>query len=294
MTSILIVNPKASGVSGNVVERVRTELPAGVELLETTGPGDGTTLAQRHEATADAIYVLSGDGTYNEVVNGITGDVPLGFLPGGGTSVLPRALGLGRDPVAAARLASSGATRRLGLGRVNGRRFTFNAGIGLDAELVRRIDLRGRRDDGRRPGDLAFTREALGLLAEHRGRFPDALEVVGEGPAAFALVANCRPYTYLGRLGLPVAPGASFDGGLDLVAPSNVRARDLPRLALAAVRGAKARPGLLVLHDRARLVVRCERPLPLQVDGEDLGDVDEALFEAETGAVTALVPSADG
>ena len=234
--------------------------------------------------------MLSGDGTYNEVVNGITGTVPLGFLPGGGTSVLPRALGLGRDPVAAARGLASARARPLGLGRVNGRRFTFNAGVGLDAELVRRIDRRGRRDDGRRPGDLAFAREALGLLVERRGRFPDALEVEGEGRAAFALVANCAPYTYLGRIGLPVAPDASFDAGLDLVAPSNVRGRDLPRLGLAAMRGARPRGGLLVLHDRARIVLRCDSPLPLQADGEDLGDVTEAVFEAEPAAVRALVP----
>jgi diacylglycerol kinase family enzyme len=291
MGSILIVNPKASGVSAKVLERVRAALPANVEVLETEGPGDASAMAQQRESTADAIYVLSGDGTYNEVVNGITGQVPLGFLPGGGTSVLPRALGLGRDPVAAARRAASGTEKQIGLGRVNGRRFTFNAGVGLDAELVRRIDSRGRKDDGRRPGDLAFTNEVLGLLTEHRGRFPDALEVEGEGPAAFAVVANCRPYTYVGPLGLPIAPGASFDGGLDLVAPSNVRVVDLPRLALAALRGARPGHGLLVLHDRDRIVVRCRRPLPLQADGEDLGDVEEAVFESEPAAVTALVPA---
>ena len=294
MGTILIVNPKASGVSGKVVERVRAALAVDVEVLETGGPGDATAMAEQRESTADAIYVLAGDGTYNEVVNGVTGKVPLGFLPGGGTSVLPRALGLGRDPVAAAaRLAGSGQPRTIGLGRVNGRRFTFNAGIGLDAELVRRIDNRGRRADGRRPGDLAFTNEMLGLLTEHRGRFPDTLEVEGEGPAAFVVVANCRPYTYVGPLGLPIAPGASFDGGLDLVAPSNVRVVDLPRLALAALRGARPGHGLIVLHDRDRIVVRCGRPLPLQADGEDLGDVDEAVFESEPAAVTALVP-ADG
>lgn len=290
MASVLIVNPQASGVSDEVVERVRAALPAGLEVLETAGPGNARELARAREADADAIYVLSGDGTYNEVVNGITGAVPLGFLPGGGTSVLPRALGLGRDPVAAAQKLALGSRRPLGLGRVNGRRFTFNAGVGLDAELVRRIDGRGRGDDGRRPGDLAFAREALGLLLERRGRFPDALEVEGAGRAAFALVANCVPYTYLGRVGLPVAPDASFDAGLDLVAPSNVRGRDIPRLGLAAMRGARPRGGLLVLHDRARIVVRCDGALPLQADGEDLGDVDEAVFEAEPAAVTALVP----
>ena len=290
MASVLIVNPQASGVSDEVVERVRAALPPGLEVLETVAPGDASELARGREADADAIYILSGDGTYNEVVNGITGAVPLGFLPGGGTSVLPRVLGLGRDPVAAARSLASARPRPLGLGRVNGRRFAFNAGVGLDAELVRRIDRRGRRDDGRRPGDLAFAREALGVLVERRGRFPDALEVEGVGRAAFALVANCAPYTYLGRIGLPVAPDASFDAGLDLVAPSDVRGRDIPRLGLAALRGARPRGGLLVLHDRTRIVLRCDGPLPLQADGEDLGDVDEAVFEAEPAAVRALVP----
>jgi diacylglycerol kinase family enzyme len=292
MRAVLLVNPQASGVSAAVVAQVREALPPHSEVVETAGQGDATALARRYEADADAIYVLSGDGTYNEVVNGVTGAVPLGFLPGGGTSVLPRALGLGRDPVAAARLVAAGARRPLGLGRVNGRRFTFNAGIGLDAELVRRIDSRGRRDDGRRPGDLAFAAEALRLLVERRARFRDALTVDGAGTAAFALIANCEPYTYLGRLPLRVAPEASFDAGLSLVAASDVRGRDVPRLALAAVRGAQPRPGLLVLGDRSRIVVHCDRPMPLQADGEDLGDVEEAVFESEPAAVTALVPAA--
>ncbi len=288
---LLIVNPNASGVSRGIVERVRAELPQPTEIAATLRPGDATAIAREREASAAAIYVLSGDGTYNEVLNGVTGGVPLGFLPAGGTSVLARALGLGRDPVAAARLLAVGRQRPLGLGRVNGRRFGFSAGLGLDAELVRRIDRRGRRDDGRRPGDLAFTSETLGLLVERRGRFPDALTIDGFGTAAFALVANCAPYTYLGRLALPIAPEASFDTGLDVVAPSDIRPRDIPRLALAALRGARARSGTIVLHDLERLVVRCERPLPLQADGEDLGDVEHALFESEPGAVTALVPA---
>jgi diacylglycerol kinase family enzyme len=270
---------------------VRAELPQPTEIVATLRPGDATAIAREREDSVAAIYVLSGDGTYNEVLNGVTGSVPLGFLPAGGTSVLARALGLGRDPVAAARLVAVGRKRPLGLGRVNGRRFGFSAGLGLDAELVRRIDRRGRRDDGRRPGDLAFTSETLGLLVERRGRFPDELTIDGFGTAAFALVANCAPYTYLGRLALPIAPEASFDTGLDVVAPTDIRARDIPRLALAALRGARPRTGTIVLHDLERLVVRCERPMPLQADGEDLGDVEHALFESEPGAVTALVPA---
>jgi len=289
--SVLIVNPRASKVSTEVVQRVLSVLPRDMVVLETTQAGEATSLAREHETSADAIYVLGGDGTYNEVLNGVRGHVPLGFLPGGGTSVLPRALGLGRDPVAAAHLAAGGIGRPIGLGRVNGRRFSFNAGLGFDAELVRRIDRRGRADDGRRPGDIAFVREAIGLVAGHRGRFPAALEIEGVGRAAFALVANCNPYTYAGRVPVRVARAASFDAGLDLVAPASVRPSALPRLLLELTRGAAERRGLTALHDVDRIVVRCDTLLPLQVDGEDLGDVRDAVFEAERGAVTALVPA---
>ncbi len=290
MGAILIVNPRASKVSDEVVERVLAALPGGVEVLRTEGRGEATALAREHEASSEAIYVLGGDGTYNEVLNGITRPVPLGFLPAGGTSVLPRALGLGRDPVAAARLAASGVERAIGLGRVNGRRFSFNAGVGLDAELVRRIDERGRAADGRRPGDAAFVRAAIGLVAGSRGRFPDALEIEGVGRAAFVLVANCDPYTYAGRMAVRVARDASFDAGLGVVAPVSVRPLGTLRLLVELLRGAGPRRGLTVLHDVDRVVLSCDRPMALQVDGEDLGDVERAVFESEPRAVTALVP----
>ncbi len=291
MGVILIVNPRASKVTDDVVERVLAVLPRGATVFRTDEPGEATTLAREHEAAADALYVLGGDGTYNEVLNGVTGSVPLGFLPGGGTSVLPRALGLGRDPVAAARLAGSGVERPIGLGRANGRRFSFNAGVGFDAALVRRIDELGRADDGRRPGDAAFVRAGIGLVARSRGRFPESLEIEGVGRRAFVLVANCDPYTYAGRMPVRVARGASFETGLDLVAPTAVRPVALPRLLLELTRGARARRGLTVLHDLDRIVIRCDRPMPFQVDGEDLGDTSDVVLEAERRAVTALVPA---
>jgi diacylglycerol kinase family enzyme len=292
--ALLIVNPHASQVSEELVERVVAELPSGLDVARTSGPGDATAIAREREATVDAIYVLSGDGTYNEVLNGVEGRVPLGFLPGGGTSVLPRALGLGREATAAARLVGRGATRRIGLGRVNGRRFAFNAGIGFDAELVRRIDEQGRADDGRRPGDAAFVRAAVGLVTARRGRFPPSLEIEGAGRAAFALVANCDPYTYAGKVPIRVSRGASFDLGLDVVAPRAVSPGGIPRLLVELRRGAVGRPGLTVLHDMERVVVRCDEPMPLQIDGEDLGDVVEAVFESEPRAVDALVPGSGG
>jgi diacylglycerol kinase family enzyme len=288
--ALLIVNPFASGVDELRLAAVVTAL-GGPDVVRTSGPGDATTLARDAVGTVEAIHVFGGDGTFNEVLNGVDAATPLGLVPGGGTSVLPRALGLPRDPVRAAERIAGGRPRRIGLGRADDRRFGFNAGIGLDAELVRRVDALGRRHDGKRPGDGAFAWTAIRLLAEHRGRLEPALELDGLGRAAFALVANCSPYTYVGRLGLPIAPEASFDSGLDVVAPARVRARSLLRLGRYAVtgRGQATAADIVYAHDVQRVVVRCDAPMPLQLDGEDLGDVTETVFTAEPDAVTVLV-----
>jgi diacylglycerol kinase family enzyme len=289
MSSLLVVNPFASGVDEHRLAAVQAALPAETETRITMAAGEATEIARRL-SNLDALYVLGGDGTYNEVLNGLELDVPLGFLPGGGTSVLPRALGLPRDPVAAAKRVALGRTRRIGVGRVNGRRFGFSAGLGFDAELVRRVDELGRSPDGRRPGDVAFVRVALSSLKQRRGRFDERLEIEGAGRAAFVLVANCSPYTYSGSLGLDLVPGADFEEGLAYFAPVSLGVRDLPRMLVHGVRGSGLKDGKAFSGtDLDRIVVRCDRPLPLQADGEDLGDVAWAVFEAERSAVTVLV-----
>ncbi|MCY7302083.1 MAG: hypothetical protein LH654_03430 [Thermoleophilia bacterium] len=288
-TRVLIVNPFASGVSERRLAAVQAVLPAGTETALTQAQGDATELGREWSSRAEAIYVFSGDGTYNEVINGISGDVALGFIPGGGTSVLPRALGLPRDPVRAAELIASGRPRRISLGVINGRRFAFNAGIGFDAELVRKVDGLGRRADGKRPGDVRFALTVVRTLAEHRLRYDPLLEIDGLGRAAFVLIANCAPYTYAGRLGLRIAPDASFEGGLDIVAPREVRMRAIPRLATQAVRGGHGSRDVLTGHDLDRIQLRCDRPMPVQVDGEDIGDVVEAEIFAQRDALTVLV-----
>jgi len=296
MRAVLIVNPYASAVSEARVRAVERELGrvASTTTLLTERPGHAIELASR-AADFDALVVVSGDGGFNEVLNGALAAIPLGFLPGGGTNVLSRALGLSRDLPAATRQVaealSSGRTRTISVGRVNGRRFGFSAGLGLDAELVRRVDALGRREDGKRPGDAAFVASALRLVAQRRGSFEPALEVAGLGRAAFALVANTDPYTYAGSIPLHVAPEARFELGLDLLAPRQLRAHSLPGLLGQVVsgRGLSRSRALLYAHDLDRIEIACDRPLPLQADGEDLGDVEHAVFEAERGAIAVLV-----
>jgi diacylglycerol kinase family enzyme len=288
--AVLIVNPYASRVTDHLVERVAAVL-GDVDVLFTERGGHATELAREADGEAEAIYVFSGDGGFNEVLNGVGGRTPLGFVPGGGASVLPRALDLPRDPVAAAHRLLEGKTRRISLGRVNDRRFGFSAGVGFDAELVRRVDTRGRTRERGRAGNVAFAVEALRLLAASRFRLEPVLEVRGHGRAAFALAANCDPYTYAGRLPLHVAPLARFEDGLDVVGARALRPTSLPRFLTYVVRGAgqeRARD-VLYVHDVDRSEIVCDRLLPLQADGEDLGDVADALLEAERDALTVLV-----
>jgi diacylglycerol kinase family enzyme len=267
----LIVNPGASRATAEAVARAEARLRP-VETLRTERRGHATELARG--ALGDEVWVLGGDGAVNEVVNGLRQGVALGLLPGGHSNVLHRALG--------------GRSRRISLGRVNGRRFTFAAGIGVDADVVREMETVKRADSGRRPGDLAYARAVASRLM--RG-YSEQIEIRGLGRAAIVFVSNGGVFTYAGPVPLRVARQARFELGLDLVAPEEVAmgtlARLVPRLVLA--RGFDGARGVLSLHDADRIELVCDAPLALQADGEDLGDVHEAVFEAERDAVLILV-----
>jgi diacylglycerol kinase family enzyme len=294
--ALLIVNPYSTQVTGPSITAVENALRERVEIETsfTQYAGHATELAAAAAAdSVDAIVIFSGDGTYNEALNGADGALPIGFLPGGGTSVLPRALGLSRDPAEAARAVGAalaeGRLRRITLGTVNGRRFSFSAGIGFDAEAVRLLDQLGRDPAGARPGDFAFGRMLARMAFERRGRWNPVLEIVGVGRAAFVFVGNCDPYSFAGSVPLHVTPGARFEDGLAFAAPQRVRRRDMPRFVAAIAAGRPYGKDVLTGLDLDRIEVRCDRPQPLQADGEDLGDVEHAVFEAHRDAVAVLV-----
>jgi diacylglycerol kinase family enzyme len=122
-----------------------------------------------------------------------------------------------------------------------------------------------------------------------RGRWDPALEIDGVGRAAFVFVGNCDPYSFAGSVPLHVTPGARFEDGLAFAAPEQMRTRDMPRFVAAIAAGRPYGRNVLTGLDLDRIEVRCDRPLPLQADGEDLGDVEHAVFEAHRDAVAVLV-----
>ena len=125
-------------------------------------------------------------------------------------------------------------------------------------------------------------------MFERHGRFEPVLEVVGHGRAAFVLVSNVKPYSFLRALAIQVSPDAVFEAGLDFLAPRSITPRTLPPLLFALATGRPARNAYRG-HDLDRIEVRCDLPLPLHADGEDLGDVTEAVFESERESVRVLV-----
>ena len=174
---------------------------------------------------------------------------------------------------------------------MNGRRFGFSAGIGARRRARPADGLTRTGEDGRRPGDSRFAWTLIRLLVEERGRLGAALEVNGLGRAAFALVANGDPYTYVGRIPLRVAPEARFELGLDVVGARELRPGALPRFLtyVLAGRGQSKAPRRPLRPRSRQLRGGLRRPMPLQVDGEDLEDVERAVFECERDAISVLV-----
>jgi diacylglycerol kinase family enzyme len=298
----LIVNPVASGVRERSVRAALRALEpqCDVAMVETQGRGHAIELAAEAVAAGfDGIAVLGGDGTANEVLNGTGDALPVGVLPGGGTSVLPRALGLPREMGAAAsRVADAlvaGRERRINLGVVNGRRFAFASGVGADAQAVRLVEGAGR-SRGRRPGDAYFAAQIMRTLLRGDYREPQLDVSVGDDVVAHGVsifVANVHPWSYLGPFALKLAPLATFEGGLDVVVPSDMRRRHLPRYATQLlVTGSQAYRTdrlLAYLHDVDDVRVSCSRPLPLHADGDDLGDVEKATYSVARGGARLLV-----
>jgi diacylglycerol kinase family enzyme len=307
MLVVLIVNPQATRASERVRRRVTAALAAEhkVQVHLTGQPGHGAALARRAvDDGAELVVVLGGDGTVNEVANGLCGTaVPLGLVGGGKTNVFARGLGLPADTLRACgrllELLRAGTTRRVSLGNAGGRVFTFGAGLGLDGAIVREVERRRRAQQ--LYGDPVWVAAGLKTLFLGYDRENPHLRVhTGAGKAAltgfFALVSNGDPFTYLGRRPFRPTPLATWEGGLDVLIGQTMSAAAITR-ALSGMLSPRSRasyPKFPVLHDERSFVLESDVPLAFQLDGEYLGDHTRVDFRVEERALVVVAPRPPG
>jgi diacylglycerol kinase family enzyme len=284
---LLVVNPVARSVTPALVELIEKALAAdfACDVHETKARGHATELARRAVADGvDMVVVFSGDGTINEVANALVGtQVPLGLIPGGATNVLARGLGVPDDPIEATveliHRALERPPRRISLGRVNGRHFTFACGAGLDAAAMEYLESRKERLRTRRSYEWAALWAVIRKgVASYAGREPDLTLRIGreELPAITVLIGNTHPYAYFKRWPLKVTPTADPAGGLEVLSARKLTRRGVPRLAFQLFVTGRHVGNKHLAHRRdvRSLQIVGSTPFPVQVDGDFLGIED--------------------
>ncbi|MEV0970190.1 diacylglycerol/lipid kinase family protein [Microtetraspora glauca] len=330
MRALLVVNPKATSTNHRTRDVLMRALGAAMDLtVEETGyRGHAAAIAgAAHEKGFDAVAVLGGDGTINETVNGLLRAQPatpaadrpaLIVIPGGSANVFARALGLPNNPVeatgAALEALRDGRRRTIGLGEAvwdrdvshgdsgaepptgpqGSRYFTFCAGLGYDAEVVRAVE--GLRSAGCKATPALYVKTALSHYFLTDRRNPSMrLERPRQAPQGrifMAIVSNTAPWTYAGPRPINPTPWAGFETGLDLLA--------LRKMGLSAVLGLVRqiigeRSGLptgrhlVQAHDEEEFTLSASRPVAFQLDGDYLGERERVLFRSIPDALQVLV-----
>jgi diacylglycerol kinase family enzyme len=310
MRALLVVNPNATTTSERgrelLVRALRSEVDLQVEY--TMRRGHAVTLARdAARAGIDLLVTLGGDGTVNEAVNGLLADDRdpahgadrrplLAVVPGGSANVFARALGLPRDWAEGTQVILSalraGRTRTIGLGRADDRHFTFCAGYGLDAEVVRRVER--ARLKGKVATAGLYMRSAVTQFLTETDRRTPAITLARSGePAeiglATVIVQNTAPWTFVGQREIHACPEASFDTGLDVLGLKVLRMHSTTRLATQLLRGGRMRgKEIVALHDVYSFVLRASRPMAFQLDGDYLGERGKVEFVAVPEAVRVV------
>jgi diacylglycerol kinase family enzyme len=300
---LLIVNPYATTVSDRLKHLVVYALRGSYEVaaIETEARDHATELCRQAAGEGyDVVVAFGGDGTVNEAANGLARtEVPLSCLPGGRVNVYCRMLGIPTDIVDATehllRIADDWRPRRVDLGRLNQRYFAFSAGVGLDADVVERVDARPKLKA--RYGEWFYTWTALKTFnRRYLFRPPQLAAEVGADviPGVTAIVQNGSPYTYFGHRPVHMAAGTDLDSGqLSGLVLERATLIDVPTIVWRALSERAA----LGNHRRVRtfngareLLVhsRDGRPLPLQVDGDYIGEASEVSFGVEPRALAVV------
>jgi diacylglycerol kinase family enzyme len=302
---LIVVNPTAT----TMTERMRNLVVAAlhgryeVEAIDTQARGHATELClDAAKEGYDVIVSFGGDGTVNEIANGLVGcPTPVTCLPAGATNVLCKMLGIPGDIVDATEhllaMADHWSPRQIDLGTANGRAFTYTSGFGVDASVVKRIEAspRAKRHALR---EYFFVYAAVETVLRHYVRNPPRMEVHIDGRPAerviTTIVQNGEQMTFLDDKPIHIAEGAGLQTGtLAGVALRGVTPADIPGIArrlLSSKRSVVGHRQVLDFRDvcELRCVSADGRPIALHADGDHLGDVTEAVFGVLPGALAVV------
>ncbi|MBV9046698.1 MAG: NAD(+)/NADH kinase [Solirubrobacterales bacterium] len=300
---LVIVNPYATTVSDRLRNLVVYALRGRyqVDAVDTESRDHATQLCRDAEHQGyDVVVAFGGDGTVNEAANGLVGsNTPLSCLPGGRANVYCRMLGVPTDVVDATehllRMADEWRPRRLDLGHVNERHFLFSAGVGLDASVVEQVDAHPRLKA--RLGEWYYTWQGVRTFSRRYLWHPPRMEVeLGDETirGVTTIIQNATAYTYFGDRSVLMGEGATLESGnLAGVVLERAGPIDVPTILWRAL----SKRARLVKHRHVypfaevqQLAVRSldERSLPLQVDGDYIGEVDDARFAIKPGGLAVI------
>jgi diacylglycerol kinase family enzyme len=306
---LIIVNPYATTVSDRLKNLVVYALQGRyeVEAVSTEAQNHATEIGREAiDGGYDLVVAFGGDGTLNEVANGLAGtDVPVTILPGGSTNVVARTLGIPNDVVDATEhllgLADRFEPRRIDLGIANGRRFVFSCGCGLDASAAMRVDRKPKLKA--RAGPYFYTAVAVTSFYREYLRNPVVmrLEVGDESVEGVTVLSqNSDPFTYFGSRPVRVCEGVAIDDGtLSVAILRRAAQRDMgPIITRVLAEGLRASRHRQIAHfddvTAARVVsastdaVGVARPFPIQVDGDFIGVHAELDLAIDPGALTIV------
>lgn len=297
MRTLLVANTFATSTDDAIQTRVVGELSKHLDItaVNTSARNDAIEIARAAQQQGFELVIgLGGDGTVNEIANGLLLDGPnpagplLAAIPGGNGNVFARNMGLSENPMeATAQILNSIQDKKfqeIGVGRIAtnniSRWFLFNAGIGLDAAVL--AEMETRRASGKTVSDFAYATIALIELFTRTDRKHGSLSLVSDSGevqrnAHFALIVNLAPWAYLGSKPLNPLPSASHHTALDVYAPTSLSVSAVLRLASRAIAGKSAEDdrNVIALTNQKQVHIQTESPLWIQVDGDVISQSTE-------------------
>ncbi len=299
MRILLVINPYATNYDIHLRRVVEKALAADhdVEVIETSRHGHGLPLSQGAVSRGlDAVIAWGGDGTVNEVANGLAGsDVALGIIPGGSTNVAARSLGIPNDVTVATGLLinwlAQNRSRRIGLARAGERYFTFSCGVGLDAAIVNQVEMRSMLK--RTIGPSVYLAATLAVLQSGFDRHKPHLRIEfddgSQSPPLFLVIAcTSKMYTYWGNMPMVLTPNSDHDRPPEFFGMTELGIFTTFRKAVSSFSGAQylRNSPSTYLKTANHAVIKSEVPMYVHTDAEYRGLRDEVEITWEPSVLS--------